>query len=120
MTTKITEADLDEALKAKLDSAGSDIVTPGNVAKFGDTTGIATLNVPDEPQQRLLLRKEATNPSDFATMQLLRQVDHGGGVAGYVGFGLNAKTEVRGSSLQSEWTGFFGIDNYSTAQGTWP
>ena len=120
MTTKITLNDLDQDLKDKLEATGSEIVSPGNVAKFGDTTGIATLTVPDETQQRLLLRKEVTNPSDFATMQLLRQVDHGGGVAGYVGFGLNAKTEVRGSSLQSEWTGFFGIDNYSTASGTWP
>lgn len=120
MTTKITENDLDDALKAKLDATGSDIVAPGNVAKFGDTTGIATLNIPDEAQQRLLIRKEVTNPSDFSVMQLLRQVDHGGGVSGFVGFGLNAKTEVRGSSVQSEWAGFFGIDNYSTASGTWP
>ena len=28
MTTKITEADLDDALKAKLDATGSDIVAP--------------------------------------------------------------------------------------------
>ena len=120
----MSDASLREYLAAtggsSLVSAAKSIVSPGNIAKFGDTTGIATLTVPDETQQRLLLRKEVTNPSDFATMQLLRQVDHGGGTEGHVGFGLNAKTEVRGSSLQSEWTGFFGIDNYSTASGTWP
>ena len=120
----VSDASLREYLAAtggsSLVSAAKSIVSPGNVAKFGDTTGIATLEVPDDKDQRLLLRKKVTNPGDFATMQLLRQVDYGGGVAGHVGFGLNAKTEVRGSSLQSEWTGFFGLDNYSTASGTWP
>ena len=120
----VSDASLREYLAATGESspvsAAKSIVSPGNVAKFGDTTGIATLTVPDETQQRLLLSKEVTNPSDFATMQLLRRVNHGGGMEGHVGFGLNAKTEVRGSSLQSEWTGFFGLDNYSTASGTWP
>lgn len=120
MTTKITEADLDDALKAKLDATGSDIVAPGNVAKFGDITGIATLEVPDEPQQRLLVKKTVTGSSDYAAAQILRTVTSDVGAEGFVGFGLNCKTVINGASKQSEWAGFFGIENNSTASGTWP
>lgn len=120
MTTKITEADLDDVLKAKLDATGSDIVAPGNVAKFGDTTGIATLEVPDEPGQRLLVKKTVTGSSDYAAAQILRTVTSDVGAEGFVGFGLNCKTVINGASKQSEWAGFFGIDNNSTASGTWP
>ena len=46
MKTKITELDLDDALRSKLDSTGTEVVLPGNVAQFGSTSGIATLIVP--------------------------------------------------------------------------
>ena len=96
MTTKITEADLDDALKAKLDATGSDIVAPGNVAKFGDTTGIATLSIPDDKDQRLLVIKNATKASDYGTVQVLRRADYISGLPGHVGSALNVKTEARG------------------------
>ena len=69
MTTKITEADLDDALKAKLDATGSYIVAPGNVAKFGDTTGIATLTVADVLALREQIR-QASNAAELAVSSL--------------------------------------------------
>lgn len=120
MTTKITFNDLDQDLKDKLDATGSEVVSPGNVAKFGDTSGIATLRVPDDVGQRLLLIKDATNPGDYAAHQIIRNVNMATGTPGFVGFGLNCKTTINGSSPQSEWAGFFAIDNNSTASGTWP
>lgn len=121
MTTKITENDLDGALKAKLDATGSDIVAPGNVAKFGDTTGIATLLVPDDKDQRLLVIKNTTKANDYGTVQVLRRADYTSGSSGGVGSALNVKTEARGvGSGQSEWAGLFTMESRSTQSGEWP
>lgn len=121
MTTKITESDLDDALKAKLDATGSDIVSPGNVAKFGDTTGIATLKVPDDKDQRLLVIKNTTKASDYGTVQVIRRADYTSGSSGFVGSALNVKTEARGvGSGQSEWAGLFTMESRSTQSGEWP
>lgn len=121
MTTKITENDLDDALKAKLDATGSDIVAPSNVAKFGDTTGIATLRVPDDKDQRLLVVKNTTKASDYGTVQVIRRADYTSGSSGFVGSALNVKTEARGvGSGQSEWAGLFTMESRSTQSGEWP
>lgn len=121
MTTKITYGDLDADMKSRLDAAGSESVEPGNVARFGDTAGIATLVVPDDAAQRLLLRKETTQTNDYGTVQILRRANYTGGSAGFVGSALQVKTEARGiSSGQSEWAGLFTMESRSTQSGEWP
>lgn len=121
MTTKITLNDLDQDLQDKLDATGSEIVEPGNVAKFGDTVGIATLRVPDDKDQRLLVIKDATQGSDYGTVQILRRADYTSGLPGFVGSALNVKTEARGvGSGQSEWAGLFTMESRSTQSGEWP
>ena len=102
-------------------SAAKSIVSPGNVAKFGDTTGIATLSIPDEKDQRLLVIKNATKASDYGTVQVIRRADYTSGSSGYVGSALNVKTEARGvGSGQSEWAGLFIMESRSTQSGEWP
>lgn len=96
-------------------------VAPGNVAKFGDITGIATLSIPDDKDQRLILQKEATQSSDYGTMQILRRANYTSGSSGFVGSALNVKTEARGvGSGQSEWAGLFTMESRSTQSGEWP
>ena len=87
-------------------------VAPGNVAKFGDTSGIATLSVPDDPAKRLLLKKTCSYPDDFTVLQVNRSANYTGGTVGFVGSAIFAQTTVSPSANGSfEWTALFRMDN---------
>ena len=99
----------------------SSTIAPGKVPRFSDTAGIATLSIHDDKDQRLLLQKEATQSSDYGTMQILRRANYTSGLSGFVGSALNVKTEARGvGSRQSEWAGLFTMESRSTQSGEWP
>lgn len=87
-------------------------VAPGNVAKFGDTSGVATLSVPDAPTKRLLLNKTCSYPDDFTVLQVNRSANYTGGTVGHVGSALRAQTNVSPTANGSfEWTALFVMDN---------
>lgn len=97
---------------SSLISDAKSTVAPGNVAKFGDTSGIATLTVPDDPAKRLLLEKNCSNPDDFTVLQVNRSANYTGGTVGYVGTAILAQTTVNQSANGTfEWTALFKMDN---------
>ena len=87
-------------------------VAPGNVAKFGDTSGIATLSVPDDPAKRLLLKKTCSYPDDFTVLQVNRSANYTGGTVGFVGSAIFAQTTVSPAANGTfECTALFKMDN---------
>ncbi len=92
----------------------SSVATPGYGLKFGDTSGIPTIEVADNINQRVLLTKDVTNPNDFSVLQINRNANYEGGSSGFVGSALLVKTTARSDSTIAnfEWAGLFILDNW--------
>lgn len=92
----------------------SSTATPGYGLKFGDTSGIPTIKVADNINQRVLLTKDVTNPDDFSVLQINRNANYEGGSSGFVGSALLVKTTARSNSSTAnfEWAGLFILDNW--------
>lgn len=91
----------------------SSTATPGYGIKFGDTSGIPTIQVADNINQRVLLTKDVTNPDDFSVLQINRNANYSGGTTGFVGSALRVQTDVQTASDVStfEWAGLFVLNN---------
>lgn len=92
----------------------SSTIDVGLVPKFDNTSGVPTLNVPDNPGKRLFINKECSSPDDYTVMQIARHAKYSGGTAGFVGTAFQAKTHVEATAIgTSEWAGLFQIDNHA-------
>ena len=90
----------------------SSTIAPGKVPRFSDTSGIATLSVPDDPAKRILLEKTCSYPDDFTVLQVNRSANYTGGTVGFVGSAILAQTTVKPTANGSfEWTALFRMDN---------
>lgn len=89
-------------------------VVPGNIVKLGNTSGIATMTVPDNQSQRLLITKDVSHPDDFSVLQINRNANYEGGTSGYVGSALVVRTTANSPTTTNtfEWAGLFILDNY--------
>lgn len=115
----------DIALRSELASpSGIDILggmsstaTPGYGLKFGDTSGIPTIQVADNINQRVLLTKDVTNPDDFSVLQINRNAKYSGGTVGFVGSALRVQTDIDTTSSVGtfEWAGLFILNNKAQA-----
>lgn len=95
-----------------LSSHMSEVINVDKVPRFGDTSGIPTLEVPDDPLKRLLIDKTCTSPNDFGVLQINRAANYSGGTVGYVGSAVRAQTNVSPNANGSfEWTALFVMDN---------
>ena len=112
VTSGALRDDLAESTGINLIGGVSSTVQPGYAPKFGDTSGVATLVVPDVASQRLFIDKTCTNPDDFGVLQVNRFANYTGGTAGAVGTAIVVKTTVSSSAKKtSEWTALFQLDN---------
>jgi len=97
---------------------------PGYGLKFGDTSGIPTINVRDATDQRILLSKDVTHPDDYSVLQINRTANYSGGTTGFVGSALRVQTDVSTPSSAStfEWAGLFILNNQvpATVSGSGP
>ncbi|HHK8874958.1 TPA: hypothetical protein ACQZB3_000538 [Escherichia coli] len=98
----------------------SDIALPGGILRFGNTSGIPTVNISDDVDQRILLSKDVTNPNDLTVLQINRNANYEGGTAGYVGSALLVNTTVKTASKTKnyEWAGLFIMNNYAPDAST--
>lgn len=98
----------------------SDIAAPGSILKFGDVSGLPAINIPDEPDQRLIVQKTASNINDFSTMQINRTCNVKERTAdGYVGTTLRVYDTVnKGANAQFEWSLLSVMDNYADVDKT--
>lgn len=95
----------------------SSVATPGYGIQFGNTSGIPTIEVADDPAQRVLLTKEVTHPNDYAVMQINRNAKYSGGTVGFVGSALRVQTDIDTTSSVGtfEWAGLFVLNNKAQA-----
>lgn len=95
----------------------SSVATPGYGLKFGDTSGIPTIEVADDTAQRVLFTKDVTHPDDFAVMQINRNANYSGGTVGFVGSALRVQTDIKTPSSVGtfEWAGLFILNNKAPA-----
>ena len=115
----------DTTLRSELSGTGginliggvSSVATPGYGLKFGDTSGIPTIRVADNINQRVLLTKDVTNPDDFSVLQINRNANYSGGTVGFVGSALCVRTDINTPSSVGtfEWAGLFIMNNKAPA-----
>lgn len=95
----------------------SSTATPGYGLKFGDTSGIPTIEVADDTAQRVLFTKDVTHPDDLAVVQINRNANYSGGTVGFVGSALCVRTDIKTPSSVGtfEWAGLFIMNNKAPA-----
>lgn len=85
----------------------------------GNGKVIPTLNVYDDPDQRLYLHKVVTNPDDLSVLQISKDSSYTGGTAGFVSTALNVVSTVKGDGGNTyEWAACFVMNNYMNSTQT--